>query len=67
VHLTKGVKPENVFWQVAETVVVETTAHLEGIILVGKDALFKTDSTLNGRVLAQTACNLGNRVKVTQP
>jgi hypothetical protein len=52
------VAPENVFWQVAEQVEVGASAVLNGIVLVETDALFKDSSTLNGRVLAQTACNL---------
>jgi hypothetical protein len=35
-----------------------TTSHLEGIFLVKTKAVFKTGSSLNGRILAQTACTL---------
>jgi hypothetical protein len=52
------VAPENVFWQVAEQVEVGASAVLNGIILVKTDAVFKHSSTLNGSVLAQTACNI---------
>jgi hypothetical protein len=38
--------------------VVEEGANMKGILLVKTDVLFKTGSSLNGRVLAQTACNL---------
>jgi hypothetical protein len=58
VNLTGGVDPKNVFWQVAGHVEVGASAVLNGILLVMTDALFKDASTLNGRVLAQTACNL---------
>jgi hypothetical protein len=53
-----GVAPENVFWQVAGQVEVGTSAKMNGIILVKTDALFKHSSSLNGRILAQTAVNL---------
>jgi hypothetical protein len=52
------VNPENIFWQMAGNLVVEEGAEMAGILLVKTDALFKTGSSLKGRVLAQTACNL---------
>jgi hypothetical protein len=58
VILGPGVNPENIFWQIAGNLVVEEGAHMAGILLVSTDALFKTRSSLQGRVLAQTACNL---------
>jgi hypothetical protein len=61
-----GVKPENVFWQVAGHVEVGTGAHLEGIVLVKTKAVFKTNSSILGRVLAQTACTLQSAT-ITQP
>jgi hypothetical protein len=55
-----GSKPlkENIFWQVAGTVVVEAGAHLEGILLVKTAVTFQAESSLNGRVLTQTRCDL---------
>jgi hypothetical protein len=35
-----------------------TGAHMEGIMLIFTDVLFVTGSSLNGRVLSQTAVNL---------
>jgi hypothetical protein len=58
VVLTNGALAKNIFWQVAGHVVVGAGAHMEGILLVKTDVLFETGSSLNGRVLAQTACNL---------
>ena len=58
VILTKGVLAKNVFWQVAGAVEVKSDATMEGILLVQTDVTFVTGSTLNGRVLAQTACVL---------
>lgn len=51
-------KASNIFWQVAGNVYAGTTAHLEGNFLVKTHAVFKTGSSLNGRVMAQTACTL---------
>jgi cytoskeletal protein CcmA (bactofilin family) len=56
--LTNGATHEQVFWQLAGTVEVEAGAHVEGTLLVKTNAVFKTGSSLNGRVLAQTACTL---------
>jgi hypothetical protein len=53
-----GAKAENIFWQVAEHVIVGAGAHMEGILLVKTKVDFITGSSLNGRVLTQTACNL---------
>ena len=66
VILTGGAKPENIFWQVAGHVRVMAGAHMEGILLVKTDVLFVTSSSLNGRVLAQTACDL-QKATITQP
>jgi hypothetical protein len=65
VILRNGAKAENVFWQVAGHVEVGTSAVLNGILLVKTDVLFMTGSSLKGRVLAQTACNLQQAV-ITQ-
>jgi hypothetical protein len=58
VELAGQAKAENIFWQVAGKVEVAEGANMKGILLVKTDVLFKTGSSLNGRVLAQTACNL---------
>jgi hypothetical protein len=58
VILTGGALAKNIFWQVAGAVTVGAGAHMEGILLVKTDVLFETGSSLSGRVLAQTACNL---------
>jgi hypothetical protein len=66
VVLSGGALAKNIFWQVAGHVVVGAGAHMEGILLVKTDVLFETLSSLNGRVLAQTACNL-LMATITQP
>jgi len=48
----------NIVWQVAGHVDAGTTSHLEGIFLIKTAAAFKTGSSLNGRILAQTAVTL---------
>jgi hypothetical protein len=58
VILANGVLAKNIFWQVAGEVKVGVGAHLEGILLVQTSVLFQTGSSLNGRVLAQTRCDL---------
>jgi len=50
--------PSNIFWQVGGFLDVRTTAHLEGVFLVKTKAIFRTGSSLNGRILAQTSCSL---------
>lgn len=66
VTLSDGAKPEKIFWQVAGVVKVGKGAHMEGIILAKTSALFETHSSLNGRVLTQTACNL-QKATITEP
>jgi hypothetical protein len=58
VILKNGALAKNIFWQVAGTVTVEEGAHMTGILLAKTAVLFKTSSSLDGRVLAQTACDL---------
>ncbi len=58
VNLTGGALPQNVFWQVAGGVTIETTALMQGVIL-GQTAInLQTGATVKGRLLAQTAVNL---------
>jgi hypothetical protein len=58
VILSGGAQAKNIFWQVAGEVIVAAGAHMEGILLVKTAATFKTGASLNGRILAQTACVL---------
>lgn len=48
----------NIFWQVADEVVIGTGAHFEGNIIAMTDIVFETGSSMNGRALAQTAVTL---------
>jgi hypothetical protein len=56
--LQGSVQAANIFWQVAGKVTVGAGAHMEGVLLVKTAVTFITSSTLNGRILTQTACNL---------
>ncbi len=66
VSLVNGAVAKNIFWQIAGNVEVGAGAHLEGIFLVKTELTFITDSSLTGRVLTQTACNLQSAT-ITQP
>lgn len=56
--LAGGALPKNVFWQVAGSVTVGTTAHFEGIVLSQTSISLQTGASINGRLLAQTAVSI---------
>ncbi|KGE20636.1 hy [Paenibacillus wynnii] len=56
--LSGGAKAENIFWQVADTMAIETSAHFEGIVLGKKAITVGTNASINGRLLSQTAVTL---------
>ncbi|HEY0881438.1 MAG TPA: ice-binding family protein, partial [Archangium sp.] len=66
VVLTGGALPENIYWQVAGRVDLNTTSHAEGIILSQTAITLATGASVNGRLLAQTAVNLDSAT-VVQP
>jgi hypothetical protein len=66
VTLAGGARAKNIFWQVAGSVTVGTTAHMEGIVLGKTLIAVNTGATVNGRLLAQTAVTLQMNA-VTQP
>ncbi|TFD72990.1 DUF3494 domain-containing protein [Cryobacterium gelidum] len=66
VILAGGVQAKNVFWQVAGSVAIGTTAHFEGTILSHTMIALKTGATINGRLQAQTAVTLQSNT-VTAP
>ncbi|MGM0506830.1 MAG: ice-binding family protein [Bacteroidota bacterium] len=55
ITLADGALAENVFWQVAGEVTIDTGAEFEGIILSMTGITLNTGAILNGRALAQTA------------
>ena len=59
VILSGGAKAENIFWQVAGSTTLHTTAHMEGTILCATSIVFQTGSSLNGKALSHTAVTLG--------
>ncbi|MEK6749063.1 MAG: ice-binding family protein [Pseudomonadota bacterium] len=66
VLLSGGALPKNIFWQTAGVVALNTTAHMEGIVLSKTGITLATGATVNGRLLAQTAVTLDTST-VTQP
>jgi hypothetical protein len=66
VNLTGGAQAKNVFWQVAGSVAIGTTAHFAGTILSKTAIAMKTGASTTGRLLAQTAVTL-QRNTVTRP
>jgi hypothetical protein len=66
VNLMGGAQAKNIFWQIATNASVGADAELQGVLLVKTDVVFVTGSSLNGRVLAQTACNL-QVATITEP
>ncbi|OGS28293.1 MAG: hypothetical protein A2297_07935 [Elusimicrobia bacterium RIFOXYB2_FULL_48_7] len=66
VILTNGALPQNVFWQVADVVTIGANTHFEGIILAQTMIEFGNLSSINGRLLAQTAVTL-DATTVTVP
>merc|ERR1712166_549952 len=58
VTLSGDAKAENIFWQVAGSTTLHTTAEMKGTILCATAIDFQTGSSLNGKALAQTAVTL---------
>jgi hypothetical protein len=65
ITLSGGAQAKNIFWQVAGTVSIGTTAHFEGIVLSMTGITLKTGASLNGQALAQTAVILDKNVVTT--
>jgi Ice-binding-like/Bacterial Ig-like domain len=66
VGLTGGALSKNVFWQVAGSVELGTTSHIEGIVLSQTMINLRTGASIAGRLLAQTAVTLDTST-VVQP
>ncbi len=66
VNLADGALAQNVFWQVAGDVTINTNAHLEGIILGQASITLQTGASITGRALAQTEVTL-NSNEITVP
>jgi Ice-binding-like len=63
---TGGVAPtaENVFWDVAGTVTLDTSAHLEGVMVAQTSIALGTSASIHGRLLAETAVTMADSVVV---
>jgi hypothetical protein len=66
ITLAGGALAKNIFWQVAGSVTIGTTAHFEGVVLGKTLIAVNTGASVNGRLLAQTAVTLQMNA-ITQP
>jgi len=66
VILAGGAQAKNIFWQVAGSVWVGSSAVMQGILLAKNNVVLESSSSLTGRLLAQTACAL-QKATITQP
>jgi len=66
VTLAGGALAKNIFWQVADSVTLGTNAHFEGVVLSKKLIAVNTGTSVNGRLLAQTAVTLQKNA-ITEP
>jgi hypothetical protein len=66
ITLGGGAQAKNIFWQVAGTVSIGTTAQFKGVILSMTGISLATGAKLSGRALAQTAVILDGNA-VTKP
>ncbi|MDO9579315.1 MAG: ice-binding family protein, partial [Bacteroidales bacterium] len=66
VTLAGGALAKNIFWQVAGAVTLGTNAHFEGIVLGKTMIAVNTGTSVNGRLLAQTAVTLQMNA-ITEP
>jgi len=66
VILAGGAQAQNIFWQSFGVVTLNTTAHLEGIVLAQTAITLAAGASVNGRLFAQTAVTV-NQSTVVQP
>ncbi|KIJ46085.1 hypothetical protein M422DRAFT_165726, partial [Sphaerobolus stellatus SS14] len=65
--LTGGALAQNVFWVVTGSVSIGDGSAFAGILLAATDVTFVTKSTINGRILSQTAVALQKATVINQP
>jgi len=56
--LTGGLQAKNIFWIIAESVVLLANSHFEGTILAKTNITLGANASVNGRLLAQTSVTL---------
>jgi hypothetical protein len=66
VTLAGGALPQNIFWRTGGVAALNTTAHMEGIVLSGSAITLATGASVNGRLYATTAVTLDANT-VTRP
>lgn len=66
INLLGGALPENIFWQVTGSVILNSNSQFEGIILGKTNVTMQSLARLNGRVLAQGAIVLNDNA-ITEP
>lgn len=66
VILADGARSQNIFWQAFGAVALNTTSHLEGMVLSLTEITLATGASVNGRLLSQTAVTL-DQATVIQP
>ncbi|PKL16405.1 MAG: hypothetical protein CVV49_16465 [Spirochaetae bacterium HGW-Spirochaetae-5] len=67
IHLLGGALPQNIFWQSAGNVTLDSTSHLEGVVLGATQITLISGSSVNGRLLAFTDITLGATTVVVEP
>jgi len=66
VTLAGGALPQNVFWRTAGVAALDTTAHMEGIVLSGSSVTLANGASVKGRLYATTAVTLISNT-ITRP
>jgi hypothetical protein len=56
--LSGGALSQNVFWEVAGSTEIGTTAHIEGVVLCQTSIALQTGASINGRLLAQSQVSI---------
>lgn len=64
ITLAGGARAENIFWEVSGGVVLNSTAHLEGVVLAKTAITLAAGASVHGRLLGQTAVTLINNTVI---
>lgn len=57
-ELSENTQVRNIIWQIAGDVVIESDAHLKGILLTSDNITLNSNATVTGRLLTQDSVNL---------